>query len=289
MLDLRSNPGALPVCRHISGARVVDHTADEAQFFARLSQELMQEGAEEAPTLQRVAERVVDVVGPCRWASISVRRRRNRLETVAVSDERAERADQLQYALGEGPCLEAALHEDFYFSGDLAQEGRWPKWAPRVHSEGICSVLSIRLSTMTEALGALNLYAGEGDTWTSDDVDVAVVYAVHAANAMSSARLASGLQLAVEGRHNIGVAQGILMMRYDLTREQSFKVLRRLSSTRNVKLRDLAAQVVEARGLPADALTSEGHAAEPAAAPAAGPASEDDASDAASPVSEDCH
>jgi AmiR/NasT family two-component response regulator len=53
------------------------------------------------------------------------------------------------------------------------------------------------------------------------------------------------LKLALESRHLIGLGQGLLMHRYGLDVEASFQVLRRLSSHRNVKLRDVAAKVVD--------------------------------------------
>jgi AmiR/NasT family two-component response regulator len=56
----------------------------------------------------------------------------------------------------------------------------------------------------------------------------------------------------VQSRHVIGVAQGIIMHRYDMTLEASFEVLRRYSSHSNRKLRDVAQLVVEQRMLPAD-------------------------------------
>jgi AmiR/NasT family two-component response regulator len=42
----------------------------------------------------------------------------------------------------------------------------------------------------------------------------------------------------------------MIMERYDLDEDRAFDVLRRLSSQDNVKLRDLAAQVVATRALP---------------------------------------
>ena len=48
----------------------------------------------------------------------------------------------------------------------------------------------------------------------------------------------------------IGVAQGIIMQRYDMTLEASFEVLRRYSSHSNRKLRDVAQLVVDQRALP---------------------------------------
>lgn len=96
----------------------------------------------------------------------------------------------------------------------------------------------------------LNLYAVGPNAFTEDDLDLALVFASHAAMAMNAARKVTGLQTAVESRHLIGVAQGLLMARHDLTVEQAFELLRRYSTTGNIKLRDLAAEVVRQRGLP---------------------------------------
>jgi GAF domain-containing protein len=227
----------------------MDTSADEAAFFARLSSDLSQIHDEE-PTLQRVVERAVQVVGPCDWCGISLRRRRNKIETAAASSEVAQLCDALQYDLGEGPCLEAIWDSDWYVTHDTSTDARWPRWGPRVSEHGVGSVLSVQLATETETLGALNLYAAPVHAFTPDDIDVALIFAAHATNALSAARLVSGLQTAVQSRHLIGVAQGILMNRYELTLEQSFEVLRRFSSQANVKLRDLAGAVVEHRRLP---------------------------------------
>ena len=51
-------------------------------------------------------------------------------------------------------------------------------------------------------------------------------------------------------RHQIGMAQGMLMLRYGLNEDQAFHFLSRTSQDRNVKLRDIATRVVQelARG-----------------------------------------
>jgi AmiR/NasT family two-component response regulator len=57
-------------------------------------------------------------------------------------------------------------------------------------------------------------------------------------------RKVDDLHTALETRHTIGLAQGLLMARYDLTSEQAFDYLRRSSQDGNVKLRRLADRVV---------------------------------------------
>jgi diaminopimelate decarboxylase len=123
--------------------------------------------------------------------------------------------------------------------------------------------LSIRLSTDGEVL-ALNLYARRRDAFDADDVDLALILTAHATSAINTARVVTDLRTAMRSRHIIGVAQGLLMSRFGLSMEQSFEVLRRYSNDRNMKLRDVAAFVVEHRNLPGlstQALTDAGDAA----------------------------
>ena len=55
---------------------------------------------------------------------------------------------------------------------------------------------------------------------------------------------AEHLQRALVSNRHIGMAMGILMERHRLTQEQAFNRLRDLSQRRNVKLRDLADQII---------------------------------------------
>jgi AmiR/NasT family two-component response regulator len=55
----------------------------------------------------------------------------------------------------------------------------------------------------------------------------------------------------------IGQATGIVMERYGLDEETAFDVMRRISSQDNRKLRDIAAEVVAQRRLPAEASAAE--------------------------------
>lgn len=220
-----------------------------AAFFARVSRDLMEESSE-ILTMQRIAERAVQIVPGCDHCSVSVRRRRHRVESIAATSSLAESCDALQYELKEGPCVEAVWGGESYLTEDTRTDPRWPRWAPLVAEKGIGSVLAIRLSNSTETLGALNLYAERVNGFTDDAVDLAAIYALHASNAMNSAFLVEGLHTAVQSRHLIGVAQGILMQNYEIGMEQAFEVLRRSSSHRNVKLREVAEQVIEHGDLP---------------------------------------
>lgn len=227
-----------------------------AAFFAAISQDLLSE-RDEQPTVGLICERAREVVRSAEFCGITMRRRRQRLETVASSDPLATECDVLQYELGEGPCVSSAVVNEPFLIHDTAVDERWPTWGPKVADLGVHSIISVQLSSATmgqkhEPLGAVNLYSRRRHAFDDEDVEMALIYATHAANALASSRLVSGLEVAMHSRHLIGVAQGILMQRYDLTMEQSFEALQRYSNDANIKLRDLASVVVQQRHLPDD-------------------------------------
>jgi AmiR/NasT family two-component response regulator len=70
------------------------------------------------------------------------------------------------------------------------------------------------------------------------------LFATHAAIAMGHVRTVGGLVKALTTRKIIGAAIGITMERYQIDEDQAFKFLVRVSQTGNIKLRDVAAQLV---------------------------------------------
>lgn len=229
----------------------MDQAEEAAAMFAQISRALLAE-PEEPVTLQRIADGAVEIIAACDSCGISLRDKRGSVTTPASTAPIADECDKLQYKLHEGPCLDAIWQDEAYVIDDTTRDSRWPKWAPEVAAKGVLSVLSVRLFLTTETFGSLNLYAGKPFAFRSDDVELALVYAMHAATALSAARLVTGLHEAIQTRHLIGVAQGIIVQRYGLSVEGSFEVLKRYSSHANIKLRDVAQLVVDTRSVPDD-------------------------------------
>jgi GAF domain-containing protein len=220
-----------------------------AASFAKVSEQLTADFAERT-TLQRICQQALTVVPGCDYASLTVRTRGGRFATMATTAPEAEDWDQAQYDLGEGPCVEALTEQEVFKSDDLETDPRWPRWAAAMSHQGVHSMVSVRLTSRTEVLGGINLYGRARGSFVDDAYDLALIYAVHASIAMQASRTVSGLQTALGSRHQIGLAQGILMERYGLSIDRAFETLARLASTSNTKLRDVAARVVEGKELP---------------------------------------
>jgi GAF domain-containing protein len=224
---------------------------DFDQRLAAIARELVHE-PDTPQTLQRIVELAAAHLDGEVYASVSLVQQRRQVQTPATSDERAVRADQLQYELGEGPCLDAIWEQDTFQIDDMTTEQRYPDWARRVAEEtGIRSSLSLQLFTNEDSLGALNLYSPQPRGFDAETRGEGLAFAAQAAVALRSAQTEQHLRAAMATRTLIGQAQGILMERFKMTTEQAFAVLSRISQQSNVKLRDVAQRLVDTGETPA--------------------------------------
>ena len=200
--------------------------------------------------LQRLVSVALERVPGTRWASVS-HLRAGRFTTPASTDEAATRADTLQYEFGSGPCVDAALDDSVYVTGDAAADSRWPKWGQRVATEvGVRSVFAQRLHLLdgSELIASLNIYSDQRSAFDEQAVGMGLVLATHAASILSETIAkdrATNLERALDSNREIGVAMGILMQQHRLTRDQAFDLLRVASQDTNRKLADVAVDVAD--------------------------------------------
>lgn len=226
-----------------------------AQEFAELSRQLLHEMNEQL-TLDRVVTLAVETVESADFCSISVRTGRQ-VKTPAITDSLVRWVDEMQYHLGEGPCLDTLWASDACLVADLRTETRWPQWAQLVAERDIRSLLSVRIQgPEDEPLASLNLYARQPQAFDDTDLTIATIYARHAGVAVYGARQRANLETAIQSRQLIGAAQGILMQRFGLNLDQAFELLRRYSQTNNVKLKKLAENLVCSGSIPASVSTN---------------------------------
>ncbi len=175
---------------------------------------------------------------------ITIGRSDGTLDTLAATDDLVLQIDVAQYEAREGPCVYALDAESVVRVEDARHEQRWPAFIPRAVKLGLRAAMGVRLHVDDFELAALNLYATTSGTLDPDLEDYAELFATYAAQALGHARREDQLNTALESRRLIGQATGIVMERYGVDEQRAFRYLTRTSNDSNVKLRDLARQIV---------------------------------------------
>jgi len=195
-------------------------------------------------TLERITAAAVEVLPDVAYASITVKHADGRLETFAATAPVIIDLDAAQYELQEGPCYEAATDAVHVTTPHMADDVRFPEYAPMAVALGIEAQAGIRLFDAPISNGALNLYSTRAGAF-EDLTILGQLFAHHAAVALAYARQIDELQEAVQTRQLIGQAVGVTMERFDLTDARAFGFLSRLSQDNNVKLRVVAQQLLD--------------------------------------------
>jgi GAF domain-containing protein len=199
-------------------------------------------------TLQAIVVAARDSVPGIDEAGISTVDKRGRVETRAATSDLVLTLDQMQYDLGEGPCVESLRDAHLVVAPYLRHDQRWPHYVPRAVAVGLRAQLAVQLYLDDQGtLGGLNLYSTRSEHIDPDAEAVAELFAGHAAIALGHARERDGLHDALQCRKVIGQALGLLAERYDMDEDRAFAFLFRASSHSNVKLRDIAQQLVDER------------------------------------------
>jgi transcriptional regulator with GAF, ATPase, and Fis domain len=203
-----------------------------------------------AATLVQIVRTAIDLVPGCDEASISVVLGRRKVTSEAPSGELPRAVDELQERFQQGPCLDAAYQHATVRVADMTAETRWPQFTPAAAEVGALAMLSLQLYVEQDDLGALNLFSRRAGAFTDESEHVGLMLATHGAVAYAAARRVDRMARELETQQLIGQAQGILMERRKITEDEAFSLLVNASQSTNVKLRDLAEQLVHSGELP---------------------------------------
>ncbi len=137
--------------------------------------------------------------------------------------------------------------------GDIANDQRWPAYSAELGTHGLRSCLALPLVTHSDQAAVLVLYSATPNQFADTTFDLVLLFALHAGVAFDNAslyhdsvKLIDQLRAALRTRSLIGRAQGLLMHRFNYSGERAFTALRIASQHNNVKLRELAGQLVGA-------------------------------------------
>jgi GAF domain/ANTAR domain len=99
--------------------------------------------------------------------------------TLGSSGAPARMYDELQFTLGEGPCLDSVSHHAPVLVADLADPDdiRWPIYGPALLSHQIRGVFAMPVLVAGEHLGALDLFRAQPGHLEENDFAGAIVAA----------------------------------------------------------------------------------------------------------------
>jgi GAF domain-containing protein len=176
--------------------------------------------------------------------------------SVCATDEPSSRIEQLQFELGEGPCVDAYNQDRPVLEPDLAepQTPRWLAFTGPALDAGVRAIFGFPLEIGAVRLGALNLYRDRPGPLTDDQHADALVMADVAAQALlvmqSNAppgRLAAELEASSDFQYVVHQASGMLAAQLDVSVGQALIRLRAHAFGNDRPLAGVAEDVVARR------------------------------------------
>ena len=186
--------------------------------------------------------------------------------TIGASNALARDVDLIQYQVGTGPCLYTLEHGVGMYVPDLAADDRWGEYGPRAAARGALCCISVPVIVAERPKAVFKVYAAAVDGLTEKQRDMATATAPEIAGGFAlvdhiarQAQQIDGQALLLDGqgqllgdraaamstRRGIDLAIGVLMQKLNTDPDTAFSLLRNLSQTRNVKLHDVAREIVE--------------------------------------------
>lgn len=197
--------------------------------------------------LRSATATAVELIPGVDCADVLLISRPNLFESMAATSQLAVDVDDLQQLFREGPCLDAALGHSVIVCNDLSEDPRWPRFAKSAIAAGVHALLSFQLYTHNGRMGALNLFGLKPGVFTAEAEALGAMLATHVANALIASDKELQFQSALSSRDIIGQAKGIIMERFGVDSVRAFELLTRVSQNSNVRVADVAAEIV-ARG-----------------------------------------
>jgi hypothetical protein len=197
--------------------------------------------------LCRAAARAVPATG----VGISLIAETGTQVTVAASDALTEQIEELQFALGEGPCLEAYATRRPVITSDLWAAGstRWPGYARAVQEHGVRAVFAFPLQVGGARMGAMDVYRDQVGGLSAEALSQALTFVEVATTAMLDAPgTPDGIvRDSVDNRYEVFQAQGMVMVQLGVTLAESIARIRAHAYAQDRRLHDVASDIVAGR------------------------------------------
>jgi hypothetical protein len=171
----------------------------------------------------------------------------------AASDPVSEMLEDLQFILGEGPCLDALASRQPILEPDLdgAASWRWLGYAPAAMERGACAVFAFPLQIGAAQLGVLDVYHDQPGSMSTETLAQAMTFADLAVETLLDGqehaevgRPPQDLDQALDPHYVVYQAQGMTMIDLGVSLDEAMARLRAYAYAHERPLRDVAADIV---------------------------------------------
>ena len=176
--------------------------------------------------------------------------------SVCTSNEVSQLIEELQYALGEGPCVDAYHQDRPVLESNLSHPNtpRWLAFTGPATEAGVEAIFGFPLHVGAARLGALNLYCDRPGSLSDDQHADAMVMADVAARAIlmlqanaPPGKLAAELEAGADFQYVVHQAAGMIAAQLDASIGHSLIRLRAYAFGTDRPLGDVAHDVVARR------------------------------------------
>jgi hypothetical protein len=176
--------------------------------------------------------------------------------SLCSTNEVSHLIEELQYTLGEGPCVDAYQLDQVVAEPDLADPvtPRWPAFTPPALEAGVRALFGFPMRSGTVRLGALNLYRDGPGPLTDDQhadalvvADVAARWVLEAQAGAPPGAVAQELETGADFHFVVHNAAGIVSVQQGISVTEALIRLRAYAFSHDRLLADVAEDVVARR------------------------------------------
>lgn len=176
--------------------------------------------------------------------------------SICSTDRTSSRIEDLQYSLGEGPCIDAHRRAEVIAEPDLLANGssRWPAFSAPAVAAGARAVFGFPIRIGVVRLGALNLYCDRPGPLEDDQHAYALVMADVAARAVLAAqadappgRLSKELEEGTDQWLVVHQAAGMVSVQLGVSVDDALVRLRAHAFSTDRLVTDIAQEIVARR------------------------------------------
>lgn len=238
-----------------AGTLVPVTSLDGADEIRSAVQDLISRQPDHLELLPRICHAVAGALSAS-GSGISVMTADGTRGVCATSDPVSERVEELQFLLGEGPCIDAFAARRPVLAADLSEtaEHRWPVYSPAAQDNGVHAVFAFPLQIGAVRLGVMDIFRSRVGPLSEGEIRTAFSFAEITVEALLDTqehrpRLdGDGIGfLDVGHRAELFQAQGMVMVQLGVSIGEALVRMRAFAYAENRRLAEVARDVVGRR------------------------------------------